>query len=60
MEQYHTYIIIFIFIAYFLYQIFKFVKRKIRWMIFSIPMLATVGGANLPQGKLQQFLALFY
>lgn len=57
MDQY--YIIIALVACYFVYQVFKFIKRKIRWAIATLPMIATVGGTNLPPGKLQHFIALF-
>lgn len=57
MDQY--YILLAVVACYFVYRAFKFVKRKIRWAIATLPMLATWGGTNLPPGKMQHLIALF-
>lgn len=57
MDQY--YILLAVVACYFVYRIFKFVKRKIRWAIATLPMIATWGGTSLPPGKMQHLIALF-
>lgn len=57
MTEIQTYTLIAAFIGYIIYRIFKFVKRKIRWVIASLPVFA-MGGFQLPPGKMQQLLAL--
>jgi hypothetical protein len=57
MNQY--YLVLSLIFGFFIYRLFKFIKRKVRWLMASIPAIIAMTGTNISTSKLNHFFALF-